>query len=241
VHEILARANLPAEIIALAVCILDSLNSKFSQNWRQFCPLARGLEKGTATSAFHIDAVRPEVIVLASLIVAVKFLEDYQEPTHHYASNWANDLWTCEQINFTERCIMESLGYRIMPLWDRNLIQDALADMERAGRQANLERRRFDSVTSTRSQQTTGARRTVPGLADLLTPAETPKFERAAWGGGVDDSGAGGAFQAAGGCGLDPLLTPPRGELMNGFPFPSASATPPAEAESDENGLLFMG
>ncbi|OIW31958.1 hypothetical protein CONLIGDRAFT_557181, partial [Coniochaeta ligniaria NRRL 30616] len=140
VHEILTRANLPSETVALAVCILDSLNSKFSHNWRLSCPLAclEGTSAPARHARPHIDAVCPEVIVLASLIVAVKFLEDYQEPTHHYASNWGNDLWTCEQINVTERCIMESLGYRIMPLWDRQLIEDALADMQRAGRQANL-------------------------------------------------------------------------------------------------------
>jgi hypothetical protein len=200
----------------------------------------------------HIDAVRPELIVLASLIVAAKFLEDYQDPTHHYAANWGAGLWTCEQINVTERCIMESLGYRIMPLWDPTLIRDAQIDMERAGSRENLERQRFGSVassTTTRSSllpaagpMSARARKSffAPGCfaGHPLTPAETPQFERVVWWAVADDGcAAGGAPQAATtgggpapGRGLDPLLTPPRREL-SGFPFPSSSAAPLAEGE----------
>lgn len=216
VHEILTRANLPSETIALAVCILDSLNAKFSQNWRQSCPLARSGDEGDAYAPFHIDAVRPELMVLASLIVAVKFLEDYQEPTRHYASSWGNGLWTCEQINVTERCIMKSLGYRIMPLWDRGLIQDALADMERAGKQAHA---------------MGVSRKTVAGPANPLTPAETPKWGHLAWSGAGVDVSVGGAAQAGPACGLglDHRLRSLPLAKLNGYPFPSASATPPAE------------
>ncbi|EGS21383.1 uncharacterized protein CTHT_0032400 [Thermochaetoides thermophila DSM 1495] len=163
VHEMLVRANLPMDVIALAVCILDALNSKFSLNWRLLCPLAKPQQppspSGETTTSpsnkrhtlpaaprggsstfviapqLHIDAVRPEVIILSALVIAVKFLEDSQSPTHWYASAWGKDMWTCDQINVTERCIMESLGYRIMPLWDATLIADALRDMERAGKQ----------------------------------------------------------------------------------------------------------
>jgi hypothetical protein len=197
------------------------------------CPLAC-LEDGTpAAVPLHIDAVRPEVIVLASLIVAVKFLEDYQEPTRHYASNWGNGIWTCGQINVTERCIMESLGYRIMPLWDRELINDALADMDRAGRQANLDRQRFDSAVSTMSLPMR-PRKIVTGFGQQLTPADTPTCEHVAWGGGGSDYSAGGASQAAiagaptCNLGLDPLQST-HGAKLNGFPFQSGSATPPAE------------
>lgn len=216
VHEILTRANLPSETIALAVCILDSLNAKFSLNWRQCCPLARLGGDGPANAPPHIDAVRPEVIVLAALIIAVKFLEDCQEPTHHYASSWGNDLWSCEQINLTERCIMESLGYRIMPLWDRELIKDALADMERAGRQAIR-------------PQWMGSRKSVSGVDNLLTPAETLEVEHVPCGGAFDVS-AGGAVEASPACGLglDHLEPPPLGK-PDGYPFPSASTTPPVD------------
>ncbi|KAK4043417.1 hypothetical protein C8A01DRAFT_43725 [Parachaetomium inaequale] len=150
VHEMLVRADLPMDTIALAVCILDSLSSKFSLNWRLLCPLAQheptnGITKRHTIQAspkgatqLHIDSVNPEVIVLSALIIAFKFLVDCQEPTHYYRAAWGSNTWTCDQINVTERCIMENLGYRILPLWHPALIADAVGDMQRAARQAAL-------------------------------------------------------------------------------------------------------
>ncbi|KAJ9138838.1 Cyclin domain protein [Pleurostoma richardsiae] len=170
VQAILSRARLPLDIVALAVCILDSLGSKFSLSWRLTCPLRRDpflaspnkrhtLPAGPPTPEqqnrclqgpqLHIDSVHPEVIILAALVIASKFLEDFHEPTRYYASDWGRDLWTCEQINATEVCIMESLDWRILPLWDRELIDDALSDMRKAGRQAQ--------------QQASGGSKTVMG------------------------------------------------------------------------------
>ncbi|KAK4463721.1 hypothetical protein QBC42DRAFT_60401 [Cladorrhinum samala] len=186
VHEILVRSDLPMDTIALAVCILDSLNSKFSLKWRLRCPLAQRdsfseLSKRHTMPAspvgatqLHIDCVNPEVIILAALVIAVKFLEDCQEPTHYYRSAWGKNMWTCEQINVTERLIMESLGYRILPLWDPSLIGDALNDMERAGRQMVYppQPRNKDKQHHGRS-----ASEAVVGLGLPLTPAETPVLE----------------------------------------------------------------
>ncbi|KAK4640333.1 hypothetical protein QC761_606070 [Podospora bellae-mahoneyi] len=184
VHEILVRADLPMDTIGLAVCILDSLSSKFSLNWRLLCPLAqRGalseLPKRhtlpvspVGMAQLHIDCVGPEIIVLTALIIAVKFLEDCQEPTQYYASAWGKNQWTCDQINVTERCIMESLGYRILPLWDPVLIGSVVKDMERAGRQALYppQPRKIDKHQRSQSEAVTG-------LGLPLTPAETPVLE----------------------------------------------------------------
>ncbi|KAK3943847.1 hypothetical protein QBC46DRAFT_361592 [Diplogelasinospora grovesii] len=194
VHDILRRANLPLDAIALAVCILDSLSSKFSLNWRLLCPLTNQRDTSskrhtiTATSPLpeqlHIDCVNPEVIILASLMIATKFLEDCQEPTQCYRSTWGKNMWTCEQINVTERCIMESLGYRILPLWDPELITDALGDMERAGKQAVMPLlpngcisipRPHDHHQHQRSKTLGG--QAVFGLGLQLTPVETPLSE----------------------------------------------------------------
>lgn len=167
VQSMLARADLPEHTVALAVCILDSLNAKFSRNWRLSCPLApakavddsaewplrrsgskRHTLAGTGSmsrdrfirsqqqSQLHIDSVNPEVIALAAMIIAGKFTEDSQEPTRWYASAWGAGVWTCEQINVTERCIMENLGYRIMPLTAPDVLEDALSDMARAAKSA---------------------------------------------------------------------------------------------------------
>src|SRR5207247_7760990 len=94
VQAILKRADLPISTVALAVCILDSLNRGFALNWRLKCPLnsegggstaanqrhtmppGTGLLAGAADGRRqpqrpHIDSVQPEVIVLAALVVAV--------------------------------------------------------------------------------------------------------------------------------------------------------------------------
>ncbi|EJT74583.1 hypothetical protein GGTG_08423 [Gaeumannomyces tritici R3-111a-1] len=171
VQSMLARADLPEHTVALAVCILDSLTTRFSRNWRLSCPLApapapapaaddsaawplrrsgskRHTLAGTGNMSrdrfvrgqqplqLHIDSVNPEVMVLAAMMIAGKFTEDSQEPTRWYASAWGGGVWTYEQINVTERCIMESLGYRIMPLTAPDVLEGALSDMARAAKSA---------------------------------------------------------------------------------------------------------
>ena len=189
VHEMLVRSNLPMDSIALAVCILDSLSSKFSLNWRLLCPLAqREPTTGTGSTKrhtiqaspmsatqLHIDSVNPEVIVLAALIIAVKFLVDCHEPTHYYRTAWGKDLWTSDQINMTERCIMENLGYRILPLWDAALIADAVGDMQRAARHAAaLPPNPRNGEVHKRSVSSAVA---LSGPTLPLTPADTPVSE----------------------------------------------------------------
>ncbi|KAH8838932.1 hypothetical protein MCOR27_001219 [Pyricularia oryzae] len=152
VHAILTRSDLPLHTVALAVCIMDSLGSKFPRAWRTSCPLmpmgpdsdfdvdpdythTNGhMEQRTRLQ--HIDSVSPELIVLASLVIAAKFTDDSQESTRWYAGAWGSWMWSCDQINTTERCIMENLGYRIMPLTAPDILDDAITDMARAAKSA---------------------------------------------------------------------------------------------------------
>jgi hypothetical protein len=182
----LVRSNLSMDAIALAVCILDSLNSKFSLNWRLLCPLAQHepvneitkrhtiQARPAGTTQLHIDSVNPEVIILAALIIASKFLADCQEPTNYYRSAWGQNMWTCDQINVTERCIMESLGYRILPLWDPVLIADAVNDMQRAAKQAA---RRPQPRSGEAHKRSASSAVVLSGPCLPLTPAETPVLE----------------------------------------------------------------
>ncbi len=187
VHEMLVRSDLPPDVIALAVCILDSLSSKFSLNWRLLCPLAQREAPNEPTNKrhtmpaspigatqLHIDSVNPEVIIFAALVIAVKFLEDCQEPTQYYRSAWGKNMWTCHQINVTERCIMENLGYRILPLWDPVLIADALKDMQRAARQTALPPQPRNGELHKRS---VSSAETISSHSLPLTPAGTPVLE----------------------------------------------------------------
>lgn len=197
VHAIITRADLPLEMIALAVCILDSLNSRFARQWRKSCPLIRNVYSSTwadaeTTSEQHIDSVHPELIILGALVLAVKFLDDAQQHTKDYAADWGRGLWTCDQINYTQRVLLENLGYRLLPLWEHSIILEALEDMERAGQQyrqhsPEMTERNEDWDVDTcfgdfRSSglgdgecMSTG--KAVLGLGQQMTPAETPLAE----------------------------------------------------------------
>ncbi|KAI3400571.1 hypothetical protein diail_2773 [Diaporthe ilicicola] len=192
VQAIVTRAALPLETIALAVCILDSLDSKFSRKWRMDLPLGaassskRHTISAASSLATHIDLVSPELIILTALVIAFKFTEDCQEPTQYYASDWGNGVWTCDQINATERNIMEHLGYRILPLFEKTIIEDALDDMRRAGemalreRETNKQTMKLDAGHSRSISVPVrpGAGDAVFGLGLQLTPLDTPTEER---------------------------------------------------------------
>lgn len=195
VQQMLASANLPMDIIALAVCILDSLDSKFSRSWRISFPLHGNSQPQQASKrhtlpsvparhqATHINAVFPEIIILAALVIAEKFVEDMQSPTQYFVSAWARDAWTCEQLNFTERCIMESLGYRILPLWDPALIKQARHDIEMARREiiqeSNIGGGEDGNGRKQHHFKSMSSGHAVMGLGLHLTPVATPDAERA--------------------------------------------------------------
>jgi len=135
----------------------------------------------------HIDSVHPELIVLSALILAVKFLDDAQQTTKEYAEEWGKSLWTCEQINFTQRSLLDNLGYRLLPLWEDSIILEALEDMERAGRQYTPQiyavDEDWDTATCCGSFGGAGNKRlmsdgkAVLGLGEQMTPADTPMVE----------------------------------------------------------------
>lgn len=176
VHALLSRAALPLETVALAVCILDSLTPRFALSWRTACPLSPPTFNPHLGP--HIDAVQPELVVLAALILAVKFLDDAQVRTSEHAARWASGVWTCAQINVTQRVLLENLGYRLLPLWKADIIAEAVRDMARAGRQY------APAAAGCRASGLSGfgglggkAGEAVLGLRAQLTPVESPKCE----------------------------------------------------------------
>ncbi|KAK1635190.1 hypothetical protein BDP81DRAFT_322858 [Colletotrichum phormii] len=197
VQVMLSRSGLPLETIALAVCILDSLNSKFALSWRLQCPL---LVDGSSYNKrhtlghsplldrrrqqqLHIDSVQPELIILSALIIAAKFTDDCHDSTSYYSSNWGKDTWSCEQINVTERCICENLNYRIKPLVDdEDLLADTMVDMQLAARHYNAARpvQPHEMGHSKSKSMTIGT--AVIGLGLQLTPVDTPKSEAESFG-----------------------------------------------------------
>lgn len=133
----------------------------------------------------HIDSVHPEIIALSAIILAVKFLDDVPQFTGELATEWGRDLWSCVQINFTQRCILENLGYRLLPLWEESIISEALEDMDRAARQSSLESGSDKDWATDVCLRSFGGEverkmsdgNAVVGLEEQLTPAETPMVE----------------------------------------------------------------
>jgi hypothetical protein len=190
VQSMLGQADLPMDTIALAVCILDALPSRFRNRWRAAYPRSRTtplsakrhtLPSGPIQPPANNDAVLPEVVVLSALIIAAKFTEDEEGSTQYFGTNWGLDLWSCEQINVTERCIMEALEYRIMPLCDPDYIKEARHDMELCRRELLDEASDSSSVDAKeyRLYDTLpmSSGEAVVGLGFQLTPADTPKSE----------------------------------------------------------------
>lgn len=180
-QAILSRANLPLDTIALAVCILDALDSKFALSWRLACPSAvpankrHTLPSGAHPSQPHIDSVRPELIILAALVIAVKFLDDPQAPASHYVATWGGGVWSCEQLNATECCIMANLGWRILPLCDEDLLADAMVDMQLAARARQPSGSGYLSPEDeSENEEAAVAGRAVVSLGLSITPVETP-------------------------------------------------------------------
>lgn len=194
VQALLSRADLPIETVALAVCILDSLDSRFARRWRISCPLTTTSPSSKRhtlpPNSFqhmhhtphtqHIDSVSPELIILTALVIAVKFTEDPQEHSQYYCQVWGRGMWSHQQLNVTERCIMENLDYRIMPLCNDECLVDAMVDMQLAA-QPTWEQRFTppesassddDYVPTHTRSKTLGT--AVLGLGLSLTPVDTP-------------------------------------------------------------------
>jgi hypothetical protein len=208
VQAILSRANLPIETVALAVCILDSLDSRFARRWRLSCPLLSDYFSPTSKrhtlpaapimpqrQQLHIDSVNPEIIILAALVIAVKFTEDPQHASQYYCKVWGRGMWSHQQLNATERCIMENLNYRIMPLCEEDCLTDAMVDMQLAAQQQpdrelneympimDSDEESDDGVNinhympSHSRSKTLGSGSAVLGLGLSLTPVDTPTAE----------------------------------------------------------------
>lgn len=199
VQAVLSRANVPIETVALAVCILDSLDSRFARRWRVSCPLRSDYSSINKRHTLpptpfipqrqqlHIDSVSPELIFFAALVIAVKFTEDPQEPSQYYCRAWGRDMWSHQQLNVTERCIMEHLNYRIMPLCHDDCLTDAMVDMQLAAQQPGWDASEYatssdeDDVgcsnyvpSHTRSKTTLCSGKATLGLGLTLTPVDTP-------------------------------------------------------------------
>lgn len=115
----------------------------------------------------------------------MKFVDDEQVRTREYVDTWGEGTWSCEQVNFTERKVLEDLGYRLLGLWEEERLLEALCDMERAGEQArsapySSSEEDWENEMNCKEfgeEKGFSTGKAVPGLGAQLTPAETPMPE----------------------------------------------------------------
>lgn len=83
---------------------------------------------------------------MTSLLVATKFLDD--DETRTKTSEWQRNVgcsvWSCNQINTTERLILETIGWNVMELAEGWLMSEAQDDMQRAGCNARKKQRKMN-------------------------------------------------------------------------------------------------
>ncbi|KAG9249279.1 hypothetical protein BJ878DRAFT_1199 [Calycina marina] len=101
-------------------------------------PIHDLLSESLPTHTIPVDAIHSELLVLAALVLAVKFVDDAQVNTSWYVREWGNELWSCAQLNFCQTALMDDIGWRLLHLWDDGMIANALRDMKMAGRQCDF-------------------------------------------------------------------------------------------------------
>ncbi|KAI9765339.1 MAG: hypothetical protein M1840_007419 [Geoglossum simile] len=166
IQAFLHRAAVEVEVVALAACIIDRLSNKFALNWRRECPLVcrdpvsiegpfvsvHGDCHGSEEDPFP----RPEIVALASLMLAVKFLDDrvrlaptliiavqrianhggdlQSTPTSFWAQRVSGSRFSCSQLNTTERLILRELDFRIQLFCTPACISSALRALKATGK-----------------------------------------------------------------------------------------------------------
>ncbi|KAI9783822.1 MAG: hypothetical protein M1839_003158 [Geoglossum umbratile] len=144
IQAFLHRAAVELEVVALTACVIDRLSNKFALKWRRECPLVRRDPVSIEypfTSA-HGDChgsegdpfPRPEIVALASLMLAAKFLDDRSTPTSFWAQRISGGRFSCNQLNTTERLILHELDFEIQPFCSPECISRALRALKAAGK-----------------------------------------------------------------------------------------------------------
>lgn len=129
IQGFLERANLPAELIAFAACVLDALSQRFASSWRAACsPLQPELNYFSLKQA---PSVGSEVVVLSALSLAHGFLSDRDRSTKHWAQLEGACLFTVREIELTKWSILQELEFGLHRITEA-MVQRMLRDMRRS-------------------------------------------------------------------------------------------------------------
>ncbi|ODQ66348.1 hypothetical protein NADFUDRAFT_50265 [Nadsonia fulvescens var. elongata DSM 6958] len=127
IEQILYSLKLPLNYIALAGCLIDALSNQFFRTWLNNFPLT-----------FNSIHIHPETIVLTTLIIATKFLDDYPGSARISTENNQRLLnrilepnccedgdftITAENLNKLEGWILQDLDYNILALLENDGVE----------------------------------------------------------------------------------------------------------------------
>ncbi|RPB11729.1 hypothetical protein P167DRAFT_488831 [Morchella conica CCBAS932] len=153
-QSILQRANISLETVGLGSCILDCLSSRFVRRWREEWCAETGSVEGC------------EVLAVAALSIALKFLEDTSFSVRMWARDIAGDLFSSRLLNKTEMLILDDINFSVASICTTELIEYSLAEMRRCAQAAPQVQK--SKVNSPPSKSL--ARTTFPRLSQALEP-----------------------------------------------------------------------
>jgi len=97
-QSILQRANVTMEVVGLASCILDCLSAQFVRRWRQeYC-------------AVEGSAERCEILAVAALCIALKFLEDTVCFPQSMRNEYFQNIWMVHRADMRTVVILQDVG-----------------------------------------------------------------------------------------------------------------------------------
>ncbi|EON63715.1 hypothetical protein W97_02943 [Coniosporium apollinis CBS 100218] len=149
IYDYLSRAQLPIEVLGLAACILDALSARFAASWRQELfqqDTQKGRQDGRPTPFIiqtnsrnsYSSCPEPEIIVLATLHLAVAYLSDRPMLPAFWARHVSPNAFSVAEINTTTRCVLRDIDYGLHS-FTPEMVDEAIADMRRAGETVRLE------------------------------------------------------------------------------------------------------
>jgi hypothetical protein len=118
----LQRTNLDSQTVAFAACILFRLSWRFVRDWKNGLLSRRGL-----------NAVQPEVIVLASLYVASSWLDDRPRSVRFWVQDAGKGTATTRDAFLaTQFCILNDPSTNLMQI-DSEEVQGMEEDLAMGG------------------------------------------------------------------------------------------------------------
>ncbi|KAH7385423.1 hypothetical protein DE146DRAFT_205021 [Phaeosphaeria sp. MPI-PUGE-AT-0046c] len=128
---LLERANLPAEVVAFAACVLEGLSGRFMNSWwdeleqLKLNGQQQDLKRQVRKDVSHCNS---DLIVLAALALAHGFLTDRLRSSRHWSVKESDGMFGVREIEATERAMLRDLNYGLSKIKE-DAVQKMLGEM----------------------------------------------------------------------------------------------------------------